>query len=72
MGENPIISEKSKHIKLRHHYVGEQCRDGLIKFEWVTSKHQLADFLTKPLDRAAFSYITNTVMGANKMQDEMH
>ena len=67
-----MIGEKSKHAKLRYHYVREQCRDGLIKFEWVDSKHQLADFLTKPLARAAFSHITNTVMGANKIQDEMH
>ena len=72
LGENPMISEKSKHVKLRYHYVREQCRDGFIKFEWVTSKHQLADFLTKSIDEAAFSYITNTVMGASKMQDEVH
>ena len=63
LGSNPMIGDKSKHIILGYHYVKEQHAKGTITFQWVNSKEQLADFLTKPLATDAFQHISTHAMG---------
>jgi hypothetical protein len=42
---------KVKHINIRHHYLRELVKSGVILFEQVSSSDNLADLFTKPLAR---------------------
>ena len=42
---------KVKHIDIRHHYIRELLKSGIITIEQVSSSDNLADLFTKPLPR---------------------
>jgi hypothetical protein len=55
--KNPASSHKrSKHWDIQYHYVQEQFKAGTIHAEYVCTKKQLADFLTKSLTPDKFSH----------------
>jgi len=44
-----VIRQKSKHIDIKYHHVYDEQMKGAGKFQYVTSKSNPADLLTKPL-----------------------
>lgn len=46
---------RSKHIDIRHFFVQDTINKGKIKLDNVRTDHQIADALTKPLDRIKIS-----------------
>jgi hypothetical protein len=54
LAKNPIFHERSKHIRVRHHFIRGCLEEGSIKAGYINTKHQLADLLTKPLGRIRF------------------
>jgi hypothetical protein len=52
--ENPIITDATKHIQVKYHYVRECVLTGQIKMQRVSSADQHADVLTKPLAEEPF------------------
>ena len=44
---------RAKHIDIRHHYIRERVSNGEIKIVHVPSEDNLADILTKPLQRVS-------------------
>lgn len=48
------ISEKSKHIDVKYHYVKEQVKKGEISVKFKPTNEMVADFLTKSLSRVKF------------------
>ena len=57
ISKNPIMHSKIKHIPIKYHFVREQVTEKNIKLEYVGTKEQIADILTKPLPREAFEYL---------------
>ena len=47
--KNPIITSRSKHIGIQHHFIREKVANGEIQFAYVSTAENLADFLTKPV-----------------------
>ena len=52
--ENPLHHKRTKHIDISFHYTREQVKRKALKLERVDTANQLADMMTKPLDRTTF------------------
>ena len=52
--KNPENHARTKHIDVRYHFIREKVEEGLICVQYVNTKDQLADGMTKPLDRPRF------------------
>lgn len=52
--KNPEYHKRTKHIDVRYHYIREKFSEGMFSLEYVPSKEQLADILTKPTPRPRF------------------
>ena len=46
---------RTKHIEIRYHFIREKVTEGKIKLEFVPTKDEAADGLTKPLAGEAFT-----------------
>ena len=68
LSKNPVFHERSKHIDLRYHFIRECVDNGSIAAEFVTTKDQLADILTKALERVKFQEL-NARIGMIKVED---
>ena len=51
------MHSKTKHISIKYHYLWEQVLEQKVKLEYVPSKEQVVDILTKPLPRETFEYL---------------
>jgi len=51
---NPEFHKRSKHIDIRYHFIREKYMSKDIDIEFVPSKDQLADILTKILSKEPF------------------
>jgi len=54
LAKNPVFHEKSKHIRIKYHFLKSCLEDGTIKAEHLSTTDQLADILTKSLGKAKF------------------
>jgi hypothetical protein len=52
--KNPIFHERSKHIRVRYHFIRDCLKEGSFKTCYINTKDQLANLLTKPLGRIKF------------------
>jgi hypothetical protein len=52
--ENPIKHSRTKHIDIRHHFLRDHQQWGDIDVCHISTKNQLADIFTKPLDEKRF------------------
>jgi hypothetical protein len=59
---------RTKHIDLRHHYVRECVQSGYMRVEWIRSEEQLADVLTKGLNKQQHKLLTQAI--SNQEQDK--
>ena len=56
---NPVDHTRTKHIEIRHHFIRDHVARGDIDISYVSTKDQLADICTKPLDEPRFCYLRN-------------
>jgi hypothetical protein len=54
LAKNPVFHERSKHIRLRYHFIRGCLEEGNFKACYINTKDQLADLLTKPRGRVKF------------------
>jgi hypothetical protein len=54
LAKNPVFHERSKHIRVRYHFIRGCLEEGSIKVGYINTNDQLADLLTKPLGRIRF------------------
>eukprot|EP00253_Pinus_taeda_P034877 PITA_34877 len=57
ISKNPVMNSKTKHIPIKYHFLQEQVLEQKVKLEYVPSKEQVVDILTKPLPRETFEYL---------------
>lgn len=65
LAKNPEYHKRTKHIEVRHFYVRERFLEGDIKLEHIKGTDQLADLLTKPLERVRFDTLRGKI-GVNR------
>ena len=53
--KNPEFHRRTKHIDVRYHYIREKFNEGLFSLEYISSKEQIADIMTKPTPRTRFN-----------------
>ena len=55
--KNLILHSRTKHIKIRHHFIREHVKDGNIVLDYVRTSNQLANIFTKPVGEDQFCKI---------------
>ncbi|KAL4105052.1 hypothetical protein QTP88_020327 [Uroleucon formosanum] len=53
--KNPEFYRRTKHIDVRYHYIREKFNESSFALEYISSKDQIADIMTKPTPRTRFN-----------------
>ena len=53
---NPIASQRSKHIDVLYHFARERAMRKEVRFTYVPTNENVADIMTKPLVISKFNY----------------
>ena len=61
MTENPMFHDKTKHIKIRYHYIWDMVQKGDVKLKYVPTEEQVDDIWTKPLSHVKYTSNTSLV-----------
>jgi hypothetical protein len=59
MANNPVEHSHTKHIAIRYHFLRDHQQRGDIEIAYVSTKEQLVDIFTKPLDEQTFTKLRN-------------
>jgi hypothetical protein len=54
LAKNPVFHGRSKHIRIKFHFIRSCLEEGSVKANYINTVDQLADILTKPLGRVKF------------------
>ena len=57
LSKNAVLHGRSKHIKVRYHFLRDLVKEGVIKLVYCNTEEQLADIMTKPLKMVTFQRI---------------
>jgi hypothetical protein len=52
--KNSVFHERSKHIRIKYHFIQGCLEEGSVKASYIRTEDQLADILTKSLGRVKF------------------
>jgi hypothetical protein len=56
-----VLHSKTKHIKVRYHFLRDNVEKEKIALIHVPTHDQLADIFTKPLDQATFTHFEGPI-----------
>nr|GEX73402.1 hypothetical protein [Tanacetum cinerariifolium] len=59
--KNPIFHSKTKHIKIRHHFIRDSNEKKLIHMVKIHTDQNVADLLTKAFDVGRFQYLVASI-----------
>ena len=54
LAHNPVFHSRTKHVDVRHHFIREKVESGQVTLDYISTRDQLADILTKPLGKITF------------------
>jgi hypothetical protein len=57
IASSDAFSGRTKHVDLRHKYVCEAVKQKSVAVQWISTKEQVADILTKALPQRQFEYL---------------
>ena len=57
LAQNPEFHRRTKHIDVKYFFVREKVIDKTIEISQISTEHQVADIMTKPLDRVRLAYL---------------
>lgn len=49
LSKNPVFRDKAKHIEVRYHLIRDELTKGTVELNYIDTKNQIADGLTKPI-----------------------
>ena len=58
ISKNPVRHSKTKHIKIRYHFIRDLVERKIVTLEYIPIECQNADIFTKPLDRSKFETLS--------------
>jgi hypothetical protein len=59
MADNPVEHSRTKHIDIRYHFLRDHQQSEDIEIAYISTKEQLVDTFTKPLDEKTFTKLRN-------------
>nr|GEU92759.1 retrovirus-related Pol polyprotein from transposon TNT 1-94 [Tanacetum cinerariifolium] len=65
---NNVQHSRSKHIDIRHHFIREKVKKGVVELYFVTTDYHLADIFTKALPRQQLEFILPRLAGCYMCQ----
>ena len=57
-----MITKRSKHIRIKYHYVRQQVKDKIIEMEYVNTKNNIVDIFTKILAYPVFAGLSEKIV----------
>ncbi|XP_025822342.1 uncharacterized protein LOC112898180 [Panicum hallii] len=61
LAKKPVFHERSKHIRVKYHFVRGCLEDGSVKANYISTQDQLADFHAKSLGRVKFQELRSRI-----------
>ncbi|KFD64410.1 hypothetical protein M514_23434 [Trichuris suis] len=61
---NCVDNARTKHIAIKYHFIRDKVNDGMIKLNYVPSSDNVADILTKSLDRRQHRILNELILGS--------
>ena len=58
---NPVQHSKTKHIRVRYHFIKEHVEEGTVELFFVKTEYQLADLFTKALPKERFEDLVRRI-----------
>ncbi|GJR57338.1 retrovirus-related pol polyprotein from transposon TNT 1-94 [Tanacetum coccineum] len=55
ISNNPVLHSRTKHIDIRYHFIKDHILKGDIELHFISTKYQIANIFTKPLDEPTFT-----------------
>jgi hypothetical protein len=70
----PLSTSRNKHIVIRYHFLRDHQQRGDIEIAYVSTKEQLADIFTKPLDEKTFTKLRHelNILDLGTLIDSLH
>jgi hypothetical protein len=72
LAKNPVFHERSKHIRVRYHFIRSCLDEGSVRANYINTQDKLADFLTKSLGRIKFQELRARIGMAQIPHKEPH
>ncbi len=62
ISSNDVYHNRTKHIDIRHHFIRDAIQNKELEINYINTKQQIADILTKSLPRPTFQYLRNKLL----------
>jgi hypothetical protein len=60
--KNDVLHNRVRHIDIRHHFIRDHVNNKTVELQWIPTRDQIADILTKPLQGAAFQRCRDVIV----------